>query len=50
MSFKGFSNFRFGGHFVLRSGTILTILVENYPRKISVKVFLNCSFRPEDVI
>ena len=51
MSFKGFSIFSFDGHFVQRSGTILAILVEGYPRNISVKLFCN---RPiglgEDVV
>ena len=39
MSFKGFSIFSSGGHFVQRSGTILTILVEGHQRDISVKLF-----------
>ena len=34
-----FSIFRFDGHFVQRSGTILAILVESHPRNISVKLF-----------
>ena len=38
---NGFSIFRFDGHFVQRSGTILAILVESHPRKISVKLFRN---------
>ena len=36
---NGFSIFRFDGHFVQRSGTILAILVEGHPRNISVKLF-----------
>ena len=36
---NGFSIFRFDGHFVQRSGIILAILVESYPRNISVKLF-----------
>ena len=36
---NGFSIFRFDGHFVQRSGTILAILVESHPRNISVKLF-----------
>ena len=39
MSFKGFSIFSSGGHFVQRSGTVLAILVEGHPRYISVKLF-----------
>ena len=39
ISFKGFSTFSSGGHFVQRSGTILAILVEGHPRNISIKVF-----------
>ena len=39
MSFKGFSIFSSGGHFVQRSGTIIAILVEGHPRNISVKLF-----------
>ena len=34
-----FSIFSSGSHFVHRSGTILAILVEGYPRNISVKLF-----------
>ena len=34
---KVFLCFSFGGHYVERSGTILTILVEEHPRNISVK-------------
>ena len=37
MSFKGFSIFSFGGHFVQQSRKILAILVEGHPRNISVK-------------
>ena len=36
---NGFSIFRFNGHFVQRSGTILAILEEGHPRNISVKLF-----------
>ena len=36
-----FSIFSSGGHFVQRSGTILKIVVEDHPRNISVKLFLN---------
>ena len=39
MSFKGFSIFSSGGHFVQRSGSILAILIEGHPRNISVKLF-----------
>ena len=39
MSFKGFSIFSSGSHFVQRRGTILAILVEGHPRIISVKLF-----------
>ena len=39
MSFKGFSNFSPGSHFVQPSGMILSILVEGHPRNISVKLF-----------
>ena len=39
MSFKGFSIFSSGGHFVQRSGTILVILVEGNPRNISMNLF-----------
>ena len=41
MSFKVgfFSIFSFGSYFVQWSGTILTILVEDHPRNISVKLF-----------
>ena len=42
MSFKGvFSIFRFDGHFVQRSRTILAILVKGHPRNIPVKLFWN---------
>ena len=34
-----FSIFRFDGHFVQRSGTILAIVVEGHPRNICVKLF-----------
>ena len=43
MSFKGFSIFRSGGHFVQQSGTVLAILVKGHQRNISVKLFLNWS-------
>ena len=39
MSFKGFSNFSFCGHFVQQSRTILAILVEGHPSNVSVKLF-----------
>ena len=39
MSFKGFSIFSSGGHFVQRSATILAIFVEGHPKNISVKLF-----------
>ena len=39
MSFKGFSIFSSGGHFVQQSGTILEILVKGHERNISVKLF-----------
>ena len=39
MSFKGFSIFSSGGHFVQWSGMILAILVAGHPRNISVKLF-----------
>ena len=38
-SFKGFSIFSSGGHFVQWSGMVLVILVEGYPRNIPVKLF-----------
>ena len=41
MSFKGFSIFNSGGHFVKQSGTILAILVEGHSRNIPVKLFQN---------
>ena len=41
MSFKGFSIFSSGGHFVQGSGTILAILLEGHPRNISMELFLN---------
>ena len=38
MSFNDFvSIFSFGDHFAQRNGTILAILIEGYPRNISVK-------------
>ena len=43
MSVKGFSILSSGGHFVQRIGMTLAILVEGYPRNISVKVFRNRS-------
>ena len=39
MSFKGFSLFSSGGHFVQQSGTILPTLVVGHPRNISMKLF-----------
>ena len=41
MSFKGFSVFSFGGHFVQSSRIILAILVQEHMRNIRVKLFLN---------
>ena len=41
MSFKGFTIFSSGSHFVELSGTILAILVEGYPRNIPVEFFRN---------
>ena len=41
MSLKGFFILSSGGHFVLRSGTIFTILVESPSRKNPVKLFQN---------
>ena len=38
--FKDYSVFSSGGHSVQRRGTILAILVEGYPRNISVKIIL----------
>ena len=46
MTFKGFSIFSFGGHFVQQSGTILAILVEGHPKNISVKLFWNQAIGP----
>ena len=47
ISFKGFSIFNYGGHFVQRIGIILAILVEGHPKNFSVKLFykkaLECS-------
>ena len=43
MSLRGLSIFRFCGHFVQPSGTILEYLVEGHPRNISVKLFENWS-------
>ena len=39
MSFKGFSIFSSGGHFIQCSGTILAILVEGHQKNISMKLF-----------
>ena len=39
MSFKDFSSFSSGGHFVKCSGTILAILVQGHPRYISEILF-----------
>ena len=39
MSFKGFSVFSSGRHFVQPSGTILAILVEGHWRNTSVHIF-----------
>ena len=41
MSFKGFSIFRSGGHFVQWSRTIIAFLVEGHPRNIPMKLFQN---------
>ena len=43
MSFKGFSIFCSGSHFVQRSGTILAILVKELQGNICVKLFWNWS-------
>ena len=39
MSFKGFSFFSSGSHFVQQSKTIIAILVEGHPSNVSVKLF-----------
>ena len=39
MLIKGLSIFSSYGHFVLRSGTVLAILVEGHEMNISVKLF-----------
>ena len=39
MSFKGFSIFSSGCHFVQPSGTILAILVEGHWKNTSVQIF-----------
>ena len=39
MSFKDFSIFSSGGHFVQWSKKILALLVEGHPRNISVELF-----------
>ena len=41
MSFKSFSIFSSGGHFVQQSRTIVAILVKGHPRNIPVKLFWN---------
>ena len=41
MSFKSFSLFSSGGHFVQQSRTIVAILVKGHPRNIPVKLFWN---------
>ena len=41
MSFKDFSTFSSGGHFVQRSETILAILIEGHPSNIPMESFLN---------
>ena len=41
MPIKDFSIFSSDGHFVLRSRTILAILVEGHSRNISMKLFKN---------
>ena len=38
-SFKGFSIFSSGGHFVQRSGTVCAILVDSHLRNLPVKLF-----------
>ena len=43
MSFKSFSIFSSGGHFIQRSGKILAILVDGHPSYIFVKLFRNLS-------
>ena len=43
MSFKGFSTFSSGSHFLQQSGAIFAISVEDHPRNISVKLFKNRS-------
>ena len=50
MSFKGFSIFSFGGHFVQWSGIIFIILVEGHQRNISVKLFGNRATCLGDVV
>ena len=50
MSFRGFSIFSFGDHFVQQNRTILAILVEGHPRNISVKLFQNWATGLGDVI
>ena len=47
MSFKGYSIFSSGSHFVQRSGRILANLEEGHPRNISMKLFRNRSIRVE---
>ena len=42
-SFKGFSIFSSGGHFVQRSRTVSAILVDSHLRNIPVKLFQNLS-------
>ena len=46
MSFKGFSSFSTGRHFVQQSENILVILIEGHPRNISVKLFWNWATVP----
>ena len=49
LSFKGFSSFSSGSHFVQQTGTILKILVEGHPMNISVKLFSNQAIAFQDI-
>ena len=49
MSFKGFSSFSSGSHFVQQTGIISTILVEGHPVNISVKLFSNQAIAFQDM-
>ena len=44
MSYKAFSIFSSGGHFVQRSKIILPILVKCHPRNVSVKFVLRLAY------